>query len=265
METALRRALEREEFSLHYQPQVNLQSGRIVGMEALLRWQSSDMGSVPPERFIPVAEDCGLILPIGEWALRAACRQAAAWHRAGYPVPPVAVNISASQFRRENLPATVRVILEETGLPASQLELELTETILMEKPEQARATLWELKRLGVSLAIDDFGTGYSSLNYLKNFPLDRLKIDQSFVADITTDPSDAAIADAIIALARSLGLSVMAEGVETRAQMEFLRINQCYEMQGYFFSHPVPPEVFAGFFAADLPVMAEERLFCALA
>ena len=260
LETCLRRALEREEFSLHYQPQINLQDGWIIGMEALLRWQSPDVGQIPPGRFIPVAEDCGLILPIGEWVLRTACRQAASWLAAGYQVPVVAVNISAIQFRQENLAGSIRDILEETGLPASHLELELTETILMEKPERAKETLWELKRLGISLAIDDFGTGYSSLNYLKHFPLDRLKIDQSFVADITTDPNDAAIADAIIALARSLGLSVIAEGVETREQVNFLQTNQCYEMQGYFFSHPVPPEACTGFFTEGLPT-GDQRLF----
>lgn len=242
LESNLRRALEREEFSLSYQPQIDTQTGRIVGMEALLRWNHFDMGLVSPGKFIPVAEETGLIVPIGEWVLRTACAQAQSWVDAGYSRIRVAVNISGVQFKQGNLTAVVRQVLEETGLNPVNLEIELTESVLMENAASAATMLRELKSLGVHLAIDDFGTGYSSLTYLKNFPIDRLKIDQLFIRDITTNPDDASISEAIIALAHSLKLDVIAEGVETREQMDFLRLLNCHEMQGYYFSRPVSQE-----------------------
>ena len=244
LETSLRRALEREELFLHYQPQIQLQTGAISGAEALLRWQHPDQGLIPPARFIPLAEETGLILPIGEWVLRQACLQAKAWQEEGLPLLRVAVNLSAGQFRQSNLAETIEVILRETGLEANRLELELTESILMESTGETRTVLQRLKELGIFLTIDDFGTGYSSLSYLKNFPIHRLKIDKSFVQDITTDAGDAAIADAIIAMARSLGMSVLAEGVETREQMTFLEKRTCYEMQGFYFGRPEPAKDF---------------------
>ncbi|NVN92918.1 MAG: EAL domain-containing protein [Desulfuromonadales bacterium] len=242
LESNLRRALEREEFSLSYQPQIDTRNGCIVGMEALLRWNHFEMGQVSPGKFIPVAEETGLIVPIGEWVLRTACAQAKSWIDAGYSFIRVAVNISGVQFKQGNLTVLVRQVLEETGLSPVNLELELTESVLMENAASAATMLRELKSLGVHLAIDDFGTGYSSLTYLKNFPIDRLKIDQLFIRDITTNPDDASISEAIIALAHSLKMDVIAEGVETREQMDFLRLLNCHEMQGYFFSCPVSKE-----------------------
>ncbi len=242
LENGLRRALENEEFALYYQPQVDLASGRIIGMEALLRWFSGVMGGISPARFIPLAEECGLIVPIGEWVLQTACRQARQWQEEGLPAIPVAVNLSALQFRRADIVTTVSRALTESGLEGCWLELELTESLLMQSGPEVEATLGRLKALGVRLSIDDFGTGYSSLAYLKRFPVDRLKIDQSFVRDITEDPDDAAIVRAIIQLGRSLRLEVIAEGTETPEQMDFLRYERCTAAQGYLFAPPLPAE-----------------------
>jgi diguanylate cyclase (GGDEF)-like protein len=245
LENSMRKALEREEFFLVYQPQVDARSGLITGMEALLRWQHPDLGLLTPDKFIYLAEETGFILPIGEWVLRDACRQNKAWQLLGLPAVRVAVNLSAKQFGQYHLDEMISSTLMETGLEPEWLELEITESAIMKDAEQNAGILRKLKDMGVSLAIDDFGTGYSSLSYLKHFPISRLKIDRSFVRDITTNPDDAAIAEIIIAMAQTLKLSVIAEGVETRAQMELLSFNNCIEMQGYLFSRPVPAEQFA--------------------
>jgi len=242
MENALRRALDQQEFQLYYQPQVNLASGRIIGMEALLRWFSGTLGGISPAHFIPLAEECGLIVPIGRWVLFEACRQARQWQDRGLPPVPVAVNLSAMQFRRADMVATVREALESAGLDARWLELELTESLLMQSGAEVEATLRELKALGIRMSIDDFGTGYSSLAYLKRFPVDCLKIDQSFVRDLTEDPDDAAIVRAVIQLGRSLRLEVIAEGTETPDQLDFLRMEGCSAAQGYVFSPPLPAD-----------------------
>lgn len=244
IEGDLRNALERNEFVLHYQPQVDLSTGRIVGMEALLRWQHRELGMVSPARFIGLAEETGLIMPIGAWALRTACKQTYEWIRAGFGPLRVAVNLSARQFGQKDLAQSIAATLKETGLNPECLEIELTESLVMTDVERAIGILRNLNDLGVKLSIDDFGTGYSSLSYLKRFPIDVLKIDQSFVRDITVDADDAAIAVAIISLAHSLKLYVIAEGVETAAQLTFLRRNQCDQIQGYYFSRPVPAEDF---------------------
>lgn len=240
MEGLLRKALDRQELTLHYQPQVDIGSGRIVGVEALLRWQNPELGSVAPADFIPLAEETGLIIPIGEWVIRAACTQARAWQNMGLPPLRMAVNLSPRQFVDAELSTLVADVLEETGLRPDLLELEITESLLMK--EDAIDTLHALKRLGVRLAIDDFGTGYSNLGYLRRFPIDRLKIDKSFVRDIKGVNDDAAIAAAVIAMARCLRMDVIAEGVETETQLMFLREMNCDEMQGFFFSRPCPAE-----------------------
>ena len=244
LETALRRALERGELSLHYQPQVDLKSGRIVGMEALVRWQHPELGQVPPIEFIPVAEETGLILPIGAWVLREACRQTKAWHDTGFPPMQIAVNISGKQLLQKNFPEQVQAILRETGLAARYLDLELTESILMVDAGGGAAAMQALHALGVSFSMDDFGTGYSSLAYLKRFPIDILKIDRSFVRDLATDPNDVAIVKTIIAMAHTLGMRVIAEGVETYAQLEFLRRQGCDGSQGYYCSKPLTADDF---------------------
>lgn len=244
LEQGLRRALEREEFVIHYQPQVDLSFGQIVGIEALVRWQHPHLGLVSPMKFIPLAEETGLIVSLGEWVLRTACSQNKALQDAGFPPLRIAVNLSASHFRQKDLIKTIAKILEETRLDPNYLELELTESTVMESAETTIAMLRRLKEMGVHLSIDDFGTGYSSLSYLKRFPIDTLKIDRSFVRDITTDLDDAEIAKLIIAMAHSLKLKVVAEGVETKEQFEFLRSQQCDEMQGYYFSPPLPVEAF---------------------
>lgn len=240
METHLRQALERQELSLHYQPQIDLPSGKVIGMEALLRWESSALGNIPPSRFIPLAEETGLILPIGDWVLETACKQAKEWHLAGYHDLRMAVNISVCQFKQSNFIERLDHILQETGLDPEYLEVELTESIVMERSEETLMTLTDLKIRGMKLAIDDFGTGYSMLSYLKYFPIDRIKIDRSFIRDITTDSDDAAITEAIVVMAHSLKLKVVAEGVETKEQLEFLRRCGCEEVQGYYFSRPHP-------------------------
>lgn len=240
LESYLRRALENNEFDLHFQPQVVGNGDQIVGTEALLRWRHPKLGMVPPVKFIPIAEQNGLIGSIGAWVLREACRVQKKWMDAGFATYRMAVNLSAGQFRQPNLAEFVESVLDEIGLAPQFLELEITESILMEDTESTRETLHQLSQLGVGLAVDDFGTGYSSLAYLKRFPISALKIDRSFVSDITNDTNDAAISSAIIAMANSLGLKVIAEGVETKAQMNFLRRQGCHEMQGFYFSEPLP-------------------------
>jgi diguanylate cyclase (GGDEF)-like protein/PAS domain S-box-containing protein len=244
IEEGLRRALERKEFTLHYQPKVSLKTGEITGAEALLRWNPSGRGLISPAKFIPVAEDCGLILPIGKWVLREACTQARAWSDARFPSITIAVNISAMEFRHEHFLEGVFEILKETGLNPKLLELELTESVLMKRVETTGSLLATLRAKGVRVAVDDFGTGYSSLSYLRKFPIDALKIDQSFVRQITTSPGETSIVTAIISMGRSLGLRVIAEGVETQEELAFLEAQECEEAQGYYFSHPLPPGQF---------------------
>jgi EAL domain-containing protein (putative c-di-GMP-specific phosphodiesterase class I) len=239
IEGALRNALERNELVLHYQPQVDLNSGVVVGMEALLRWQHPELGMVAPNRFIGVAEETGLIVPIGAWVLRTACEQAKAWHQAGFQKLRVAVNLSARQFASPDLISEIETVLSDTGLPPDSLEIELTESLFMSDVAQAVELMHKMKGLGINLSIDDFGTGYSSLSYLSRFPIDVLKIDRSFVNDISDDVNDAAIVASIIALAHNLKLAVIAEGVETPEQLHYLRHHGCDEMQGYYFSKPL--------------------------
>ncbi len=245
METALRHALGNGEFTLCYQPQIQLPSRELVGAEALIRWRHPESGSVPPLQFIPVAEESGLIIPIGAWVLREACRQARAWLDAGLPLRRMAVNLSGVQVERGDIVKCVEEALGEVGLEPGYLELEITESTLMGQPERAVELLTALRRLGVELAVDDFGTGYSSLQYLKRFPIHRLKIDQSFIRDMPEDANDAAITQAVIALAKSLQLQVIAEGVETETQEAYLIAHGCDEAQGYFYGRPVPAEAFA--------------------
>ncbi len=246
MESKLRRALDQEEFLLYYQPQVDLTTGMIVGTEALLRWQHPELGLVSPGKFIPVLEDIGMIVRVGEWVLQTACRQSKAWQRDGFPPLRMAVNISARQFSRRDLIDTVAGVLTETGLDPNYLELEITESLLMEDIKANSRLLDELKTSveGLRVSIDDFGTGYSSFSYLKTFPIDLLKIDQSFIRDITTNSDDAAITTTIIVLAHNLRLKVIAEGVETEEQMTYLREKGCDEAQGFYFSRPLPADEF---------------------
>ena len=248
LETELRKAIDEDQLVLHYQPQVHMASGTLVGMEALVRWRHPEQGMVSPGDFIPLAEDSGLILPIGVWVLRTACAQNRAWQEMGLPPIRVSVNISARQFRQIELVRTVERILAETGLDPAWLELEITESSIMYDIEAVIQILQELNAMGVRLAIDDFGTGYSSLSYLKRLPVSTLKIDQSFVRDITTDHNDAAIATSVIALARSMGLEVIAEGVEAPEQMAFLQQKGCYRGQGYYFSRPLAVEEFTAWY-----------------
>ena len=253
VEESLRRALEREELALHYQPKVDLTTGAITGAEALLRWTHPTRGSISPAQFVPVAEDCGLILPIGAWVLRKACEQARAWVDASLPVTTMAVNVSAIEFREESFLEGVFATLSETGLDPKSLELELTESVLVKNAESAASILQTLRERGTTVAIDDFGTGYSSLSYLRKFPVDTLKIDQSFVRQIGTAGYDTAIVKAVIAMAKSLNLRVVAEGVETLEQLAFLQAHQCDEAQGYYFSRPVPAQQFAGLLRTGIP------------
>lgn len=242
IENSLQRGLARGEFRVFYQPQIDIADGSILGMEALVRWQHPERGLLSPTQFIGVAEDTGLIVPLGQYVLRTACQQNAAWQRAGIGPFRVAVNLSLLQFRQHDLVEMIESILQETGLAPESLELEITESMAMLNLHYIMEKLLALKELGVHISIDDFGTGYSSLGYLKRFPVDTLKIDQSFVRDITHDVDGAAIVTAVIAIARSLGIDVVAEGVELREQLDFLQRNACSKVQGYFFSPPVPPE-----------------------
>lgn len=235
------RAIQRSEFILHYQPQYDLVSGTMVGVEALVRWNHPQKGMIPPGNFIPLAEESGMIVQIGDWVLEEACRQNKAWQDAGLPLIPVSVNLSIRQFVQNDLASKVSAVLEKTGLDAKYLDLEITESMTMDVSHVSRCLL-DLTDLGVNISVDDFGTGYSSFHYLKNFPIDRLKIDRSFVRDIQQDPSDAEIVAAIIAMAHNLNIQVIAEGVETEEQMAFLRKHKCDEMQGYFWSPPVSSE-----------------------
>jgi len=245
IEESLRRALERRELSLAYQPKIDLRTGSISGAEALIRWKHPTRGLVPPAQFIPVAEDCGLILPIGNWVLREACRQARSWVDAGLPLPTMAVNVSALEFRTETFLDGVFAILDETRLDPTLLELELTESVLMRHAESTQAVLEALRAKGVQLAVDDFGTGYSSLSYLSKFPIHALKIDQSFVRQISTAPDEMTLVVAMVSMGRSLNLRVVAEGVESQQELDFLQTNHCSEAQGYFFSRPVVADQFA--------------------
>jgi diguanylate cyclase (GGDEF)-like protein/PAS domain S-box-containing protein len=253
IEESLRRALERQEFVLHYQPKIDLRTGEIAGAEALIRWTHPTRGPVPPAQFIPVAEDCGLILPIGNWVLREACKQARAWVDASLPLGTMAVNISAMEFGDENFLEGVFAILKDTGLDPRCLELELTESVLMKRAESTESILKTLRARGVQLAVDDFGTGYSSLSYLRKFPIDALKIDQSFVRQITTSPDETTIVTAVISMGRSLKLRVVAEGVETQEELAFLQAHQCEEAQGHYFSQPVLPQQFAKLLRTGIP------------
>lgn len=242
LEAQLKHALAREEFVLHYQPKLEIRSSRVVGWEALLRWQSPELGAVSPEEFIPVAEQTGLILPIGSWVLREACRQMRNWQTQGLATGTMAVNLSTRQFRQKNLAEEISTTLRNTGLAPGDLELEITESSIMDNLASAASVLGELERQGIRIAVDDFGTGYSSLSYLKAFPIHCLKIDRSFIRDIPGDDNDTAIVRTIIALAGSLGLTVVAEGVETDAQLDYLRAHHCDQAQGYLFSRPLPPD-----------------------
>ncbi len=251
LESSLRRAVENEEFVVHYQSQVDLDSKKVVGAEALVRWQHPQLGVLAPTDFISLAEDTGLICPIGTWVLRAACAQTRAWQQAGFARLRIAVNVSPRQFQDEDFMQTVVQTLSETGLDSHYLELELTETSIMQDTESAVKTLNGLREIGVKIAIDDFGTGYSSLGYLKRLPIDCIKFDGSFVRGATTDPDDAALVMAMITLAHNLKLRVVAEGVETDEQAAFLRLLRCHEGQGYLFSKPIPAEVFHAALAAE--------------
>ncbi|HEY8539185.1 MAG TPA: EAL domain-containing protein, partial [Steroidobacteraceae bacterium] len=239
LESNLRRALEREQFSLQYQPRMEMRTGRIVGVEALLRWTLANGERVSPSRFIPIADEIGLMVPIGRWVLREACRQAKAWQAQGVPPVITSVNVSARQFRQDNVVAMIEEVLRETGLEPNLLEVELTESALMQDADQFVSMLGKLSDLGVLISLDDFGTGYSNLSYLKRFPVDRLKVDKSFVRDITNDADDATIVRTIIALGHNLGLKVVAEGVETEQQVAFLLDNDCDELQGNYFGRPM--------------------------
>jgi EAL domain-containing protein (putative c-di-GMP-specific phosphodiesterase class I) len=247
----MRKALEDESFFLHYQPQVHTVTGEVVGVEALLRWHDPEHGMIGPNVFIPVAEDSGLILPMGEWVLQEACRQARAWQKAGHPHITMSVNVSSIQFARQNVAVLLRDALGKSGLDPRCLEIEITESAIMSDPENAVATLDEIKALGVSIALDDFGTGYSSLSHLRRFPIDTLKIDRSFVVDIDSNQEDAEIVAAIIAMAHTLRLRVIIEGIETAGQLRVVADKKGDVIQGYLFSRPLP--------ASDIPHILERR------
>ncbi len=251
LENSMRRALERREFVVHYQPKINVKSGGITGMEALVRWQHPKLGLVLPGEFIPLAEESGLIVPIGEWVLKTACAQNKAWQDSGFPSIRVAVNLSARQFQLQNLVEVVSRVLKTTGLDPTCLELEITESIAMQNAEHTVSVLNQLNEMGIQLSIDDFGTGYSSLSYLRRFPINKLKIDRSFVAEIGTDSHNGAIASAVIVLGRSLNMGVIAEGVEREEQLNFLKDHDCFEMQGFLFGKPMPVEDFTHFLMAQ--------------
>ena len=253
IESGIRRALHEHEFVLHYQPKIDLRSGTVVGAEALIRWQKPGHGWIYPAEFIPVAEDSGLIVPLSKWVLGEACRQTRAWQTAGLPPIRMSVNMSPIDFRQRDFVASVERVLEQTGLAPDWLEIEITEGVLMQNVETTMVALNRLKALGTRLAIDDFGTGYSSLSYLRRFPIDVLKIDQSFIRGLCNDSNDAALVSAIISLGRSLGLNVIAEGIETAEQLAFLKAHDCEEGQGYFFSKALPADDFAHWLASAAP------------
>jgi EAL domain-containing protein (putative c-di-GMP-specific phosphodiesterase class I) len=245
LESDLRHALERREFELHYQPKMDVKSGAIAGVEALIRWRHPVRGMLSPGQFIPIAEESGLIVPIGQWVLREACRQAEAWRHADLRPIRLAINTSAAELRARGFVAGVRTILAETGFDPKRLELELTEAFLMQDSQSTADVLGAIKDMGVRLALDDFGTGYSSLSYIRRFPIDTLKVDQSFVRDLATNAGDASVVNAIISMGKSLNMQVVAEGVETREQLKFLRDHECPEAQGFYFSHPLAAGEFA--------------------
>jgi EAL domain-containing protein (putative c-di-GMP-specific phosphodiesterase class I) len=247
LESGLRRAIDQNQLVLFYQPQIDLASRRIIGAEALIRWQDPERGMISPEEFIPLAEETGLIVPIGRWVIQTACDQAKRWQNLGCPPIPIAVNISGRQFKQPAFVDMLVDIVESSGLDPQWLELEITESVVMENVDEAIMTLIDLKMRGFQLAIDDFGTGYSSLSYLKRFPISKLKIDRSFVNDIATDDNDAAIVSSIIALTKSMGLQVIAEGVETEDQVRFLVERGCLQGQGFLFSRPLPCDEFENF------------------
>jgi EAL domain-containing protein (putative c-di-GMP-specific phosphodiesterase class I) len=244
LENSLHHAFERQEFVVHYQPMIELATGRVAGAEALIRWNHPDFGIMAPDEFIPIAEETRLIIPLGEWVLRTACRQMKLWHDAGHSSLRIAVNLSPRQFQQRDLTTMIERVLAETAFPANHLDLEITETAAMQNPELSLAIMKRLKEMGISISIDDFGTGYSSLNYLKRFPIDTVKIDQGFVRDLSAGSSDGAIISAVISMARALRLRVVAEGVETEEQLAFLQREQCAEIQGFLYSRPVPAAEF---------------------
>jgi EAL domain-containing protein (putative c-di-GMP-specific phosphodiesterase class I) len=253
LETSLRRAIDNEEFTVYYQPRVAVKDMKITGVEALVRWQHPQRGLVSPAEFIAMAEETGLIVPLGEWVLFTACRQNKSWQDAGHQPMRVAVNLSGRQFQQRNILERVVQTLDRTGLAPDHLELELTESSIMSNPEMAIAVLSGLKKMGVKISVDDFGTGFSSLSHLKRLPIDCLKVDQSFVRDATTDANDAALVTAIITLAHNLKMTVVAEGVETEDQLQFLHQLRCDEIQGYLFSRPLPADGLVDFLALNPP------------
>jgi len=260
VENALRRALGREEFTVHYQPQADVDSGEMVGMEALVRWQHPKRGLVSPGEFIHLAEETGLIMRLGEWVLRAACAQDKAWQEAGLPRLRVAVNLSARQFQEPNLVDVVARVLNETRLDPDYLELEITESLAMQNADFTIMVLRDLRAIGIRISMDDFGAGYSSLGYLKNLPIHTLKIDRSIIDGLTRGPNDAVIATAIIAMAHSLSLEVVAEGVETEDQLAFLRERQCDRFQGYLLGQPMPVELFDTMLKHDRPFQCQRGI-----
>jgi EAL domain-containing protein (putative c-di-GMP-specific phosphodiesterase class I) len=260
LENNLRLAIDREELFLVYQPQINIASGRVIGLEALIRWHHPELGLVMPDKFIRVAENSGLISALGEWVLRSACSQIRKWQDEGLLAVPVAVNVSAVQFRQEGFWEFVKQVLHETGLDPQYLELELSESLLLSNADVMFEVLQDLKDLGLKLVIDDFGTGYSSFSYLRQFPVTKLKIDGSFIRDIADNPGDAAITTAIISMAKSLNLMVIAEGVENEAQLSFLREHKCDEFQGYYFSRPLNVPDVASKLRNPLMPKQEEKL-----
>lgn len=253
-ESGLHHAMDREEFRAYYQPQARVDTGQIVGMEALVRWQHPDRGMIPPREFIPLAEETGLIVPLGEWMLRTACAQNKSWQKAGHPPLRVAVNLSAHQFQEPNLVEVVGGALKDSRLDPDCLELEITEGVAMDNADSTTAVLRDLREMGVRISIDDFGAGYSSLGYLNNFPVDSLKIDRHFVNGVTREPNDAAIASAIIGIAHDLSLEVVAEGVESQDQLAFLRERQCDKFQGYLLGRAMPAELVVTMLEQDRPL-----------